>query len=170
MSSSQLYPYWLGQFPPNSNFTNLNTSSINGYQTPWVSTLSGIPVSTFVINGPTATTPFKLFDISFPLEGDFFVTMKTAFTKLTGGAAQDSHGTLLVNGGGLPVFPAGNFGMSALPFINENQASSFTTNITNIEVSGVLKRAVYFYDGTGNNYTASLITDVPVLHYTPPKI
>lgn len=163
-------PYWLGQFPPNSNFTNLNTSSINGYQPAWVSTLSGIPVSTFVIDGPTSTTPYKLFDISFPMEGDFFVTLKTAFTKTVGGLAQDSHGTLLINGGGLPVFPAGNFGMAALPTINDNSASTFTTTVTNIQVSGVLQRAVYYYDGTGNNYIASLITDVPVLHYTPPKI
>lgn len=148
-------------------FTNIEVSSINGYAVPWVSTL-GNPVSTFTLAGITATTPRKLMDLSFPYPGDYFVTLKTAFTKLTGGTGLDSHGCLLINTGGLPVFPGGSFGMAALPSINENNASTFTTCITNIQVN-VLNKSIFYYDGTGNNYTASLITDKPVLHYTPPK-
>ncbi len=161
-------PYWLGQFPPNSNFTNINLSSVNGYPYPWTSTL-GSTVSSFTFNGTTATTPQLIGYISFPYPGDYFITQKVAFTKTIGGLAQDCHGILLTNGGGLPVFPGGNYGMSALPSIGDNNKSTFTTLVSNIIVSGALTKGIYYYDPTGNNYTASLVSDIPVIHYNPPK-
>ncbi len=162
-------PYWLGTYPPNSNFTNINVSSVNGYPYPWTSTLGNV-VSTYTIAGNTANVPNLLGYISFPYEGDYFITQKAAFTKVTGGVAQECHGILMTDGGGLPTFPGGNFGMSALPTIGENNKSTFTTLVSNILVSGALVKGVYYYDPTGNNYTASLISDIPVIHYNPGKI
>ncbi len=163
-------PYWLGDIPPASNFKNINISSVNGYPYPWTSTL-GNTVSTYVVNGLTATTPQLLGYISFPYGdySDYFITLKVAFTKLTGGLAQDCHGILMTNGGGLPTFPGGNFGMSALPSIGDNNRSTFTTLVSNIIVSEPLTKGIYYYDPTGNNYTGSLITDIPVIHYNPPR-
>ena len=144
----------------------LNVSSVNGYRYPYTSTLGGV-VSTFTVDGITATTPQLIGEISFPHAGDYFLSQKVAFTKLTGGAAQDCHGIMLLNGGGIPTFPGGQFGMGALPYINENGASTFTTVVTNIELLSSGTKQIYYYDATGNNYTASLITDLPVLHFNP---
>ena len=149
-----------------SSITNLKT--VNGYIYPWTSTLGGLnAVSSFVVDGTTATTPQLIGKISFPYGGDYFLTQKVAFTKLTGGVAQDCHGILLLNSGTLPTFPGGGFGMGSLPYTNENGASTFTTVITNIQLLSSGTKEIYYYDSTGNNYTASLITDAPVMHFNP---
>ncbi len=162
------YPYWLGD-NQQSNFQNINVSSVNGYPYPWTSTLGSL-VSTFTVVGTASVTPQLIGQISFPYPGDYFITQKVAFTKLTGGLAQDCHGILLANGGGLPTFPGGGYGMSELPNIGENLKSTFTTLVSNIIVSPPLTKGIYYYDPTGNNYTASLISDIPVIHYNPPNI
>lgn len=154
--------------PTSQTFDNINLSTVNGYPYPWTSTL-GATVSSFTINGTTATTPRLLGYISFPYPGDYFITQKVAFTKLTGGLAQDCHGILMANGGGLPVFPGGNYGLAELPNIGDNNKSTFTTLVSNIDVTTPLKKGIYYYDPTGNNYTASLIADIPVIHYNPPR-
>lgn len=163
------YAYWYKLSPQSVNFKNINISSVNGYPYPWTSTLGSL-VSSYTVSGVTATTPQLLGYISFPYPGDYFITQKVAFTKITGGVAQDCHGMLIANGGGLPTFPGGNFGMSALPGIDENLKSTFTTLVSNILVSPPLTKGIYYYDPTGNNYTASLISDIPVIHYNPPII
>lgn len=144
----------------------MTVSTINKYQYPWTSTL-GSAVSTFTVSGTLATTPQLLGSVYFPVAGDYFFTQKIAYTKTIGGVAQDAHGVILMNGGTLPTFPGGDYGMSALPFINENGASTFTTAVTNINISSPTIKKQYYYDSTGNNYTASLIFDKPVLHYNP---
>lgn len=163
-------PYWLGQFPPNSNFTNLNTSSLNGYRLPWISTLN-TPISTFVVSGPASTTPQKIGTVTFPFgPATYELSRKVAFTKLTGGTSQESHGCLILDGTAItPSFPAGDTGLAALPQINNNNASSFTTVFTTIQVDASnLLRTIYYFDAQGANYTASLIFDQPVLRYLPP--
>ena len=145
---------------------DINVSTINGSIYPWTSTLGGV-VSTFTVDGTTATTPQLIGQISFPYAGDYFLTQKVAFTKLTGGAAQDCHGMILLNGGGIPTFPGGDYGLGALPYINENNASTFDTVVTNIQLLSSGTKQIYYYDPTGNNYTASLITDLPVVHFNP---
>ena len=141
-------------------------STINGSIVPWTSTLGGV-VSTFTVDGTTATTPQLIGQISFPYGGDYFLSQKVAFTKLTGGAAQDCHGIMLLNAGSIPTFPGGEYGMAALPYINENNASTFDTLVTNIQLLSSGTKNIYYYDPTGNNYTASLITDLPVIHFNP---
>lgn len=163
------YAAWFRPEPIEINVKNINLSSVNGYPYPWTSTLGNI-VSTYTIQGNTATTPKLLGYITFPYEGDYFITQKVAFTKLTGGPVQDCHGMLIANGGSIPTFPGAGFGMGALPYINENRASTFTTLVSNILVSSPLKKGIYYYDATGNNYTASLISDIPVIHYNPPNL
>lgn len=163
------YSKWFPLGPTSEDFRNINVSSVNGYPYPWTSTLGNV-VSTFTLSGNTATTPKLLGYITFPYTGDYFITQKAAFTKLTGGVAQECHGILMTNGGGLPTFPGGNFGMSALPTIGENSRSTFTTLVSNIIVVPPLTKGIYYYDPTGNNYTASLISDIPVIHYNPPNL
>lgn len=155
-------------FPTSETFDNINLSTVNGYPYPWTSTM-GATVSSFTLSGTTATTPRLIGSLTFPYVGDYFLTQKVAFTKTSGGLAQDSHGVLLLNGGTLPTFPGGNYGMAALPDIGDNFKSTFTTLVSNIIVSPPLKKNIYYYDPTGNNYTASLIADIPVIHYNPPK-
>lgn len=150
----------------NLNVSTINISTVNNYPYPWTSTLGGV-VSTFLVDGTTATTPQLIGQIYFPNSGDFFLSQKVAFTKVSGGSAQDCHGILLLDSGGLPTFPGGAFGMAALPYINENGASSFTTIVSNIQVAAPGFKQISYYDSTGNNYTASLITDLPVLHFNP---
>ena len=147
---------------------SLNVSTVNGYPLPWVSTYQG-SASTFIVDGTASTTPQLIGQISFPYEGDYFITQKVAFTKVTGGSAQDCHGVLILNDtAALPTFPGGEYAMAALPYINENNASSFTTLVSNIGLVSTLTKNIYYYDATGNNYTASLDTDLVVIHYTPP--
>lgn len=150
----------------NLNVSTINISTVNNYPYPWTSTLGGV-VSTFTVDGTTATTPQLLGQIYFPNAGDFFLSQKVAFTKVTGGAAQDCHGILLLDSGALPTFPGGAFGMGGLPYINENGASTFTTVVTNIQVAAPGNKQIFYFDSTGNNYIASLITDLPVLHFNP---
>lgn len=163
------YAYWYPPGPTSETFRNINVSSVNGYPYPWTSTLGSL-VSSYTVAGTTATTPKLLGYIQFPYTGDYFITQKVAFTKLTGGLAQDCHGTLLTNGGGLPTFPGGGYAMSELPNIGDNNKSTFTTLVSNIIVSPPLTKGIYYYDPTGNNYTASLISDIPVIHYNPPNL
>ncbi len=145
----------------------LECSTINGSIVPWTSTLGGV-VSTFTVDGTTATTPQLIGQISFPYAGDYFLSQKVAFTKLTGGLAQDCHGIMLLNGtGGIPTFPGAEYGMGALPTIGENNKSTFDTIVTNIQLLSSGTKNIYYYDPTGNAYTASLITDLPVVHFNP---
>ena len=163
------YAAWFRPEQIEINVRNINLSSVNGFPYPWTSTL-GNTISTYTLAGTTATTPQLLGYITFPYTGDYFITQKVAFTKTSGGLAQDCHGILMTNGGGLPTFPGGNFGMSELPNIGDNNKSTFTTLVSNIIVSPPLTKGIYYYDPTGNNYTASLISDIPVIHYNPPNI
>lgn len=163
------YAAWYRPEQIEINVRNINLSSVNGYPYPWTSTLGNI-VSTYTVAGNTATTPKLLGQISFPYEGDYFITAKAAYTRLSGGVGNDTHGMLLTNGGGLPTFPAGNFGMAALPSANEIGASTFTTLVSNIIVAPPLTKGIYYYDSSANVYTASLILDIPVIHYNPPNV
>lgn len=147
--------------------SSIITSAVNGYPYPWTSTLAG-SASSFVVDGTTATTPQLLGQITFPYAGDYFITQKVAFTKLTGGSAQDCHGCLILDGPAVfPTFPSGDTGLAALPYINENSASTFTTLVSNINLTSTLTKNIYYFDSTGNNYTASLETDLVVIHYNP---
>lgn len=156
----------------NLNISTITTSSItvnaiNGYPYPWTSTLAN-SASSFTVDGSIATTPQLLGQITFPYPGDYFITQKVAFTKLTGGSSQDCHGCLILDGPAIfPTFPSGDTGLAALPFINNNSASTFTTLVSNINLTSTLTKNIYYYDATGNNYTASLETDLVVLHYNP---
>ncbi len=164
-------PYWLGQLPnPRTVSTMaLRVSTINGYHLPWISTLN-TNISTFTVNG-NITTPQRLASLTFPYgPATYELSRKVAFTKLTGGVAQECHGCLILDGPTVfPTFPAGDTGLASLPLINNNGASTFTTVFTTISVlPGNLTRDIYYFDGAGANYTASLIFDQPVLRYTPP--
>jgi hypothetical protein len=147
--------------------SSITVGSINNYPYPWTSTLAG-SASTFVVDGTLATTPQLLGQITFPYAGDYFITQKVAFTKLTGGSSQNCCGCLILDGPAIfPTFPAGETGLAALPTINENSASTFTTLVSNVGLVSTLTKNIYYYDATGNNYTASLHTDLVVIHYNP---
>ena len=58
-------------------------------------------------------------------------------------------------------------GYSALPYINENNYSTFTTLNTMVSISSITTRNICYYDSTGNTYGANLYMGNLVVEYCP---
>ena len=148
----------------------LVVSSINNKVYPFWSTLA-TPTSTFSILGKDADTPIVLYsNVQFPpyTKGFYKVYQKSILSKSAGGTSQDIHGNIFYTQGTFPSTPSHLLdGYSALPYINENNYSTFTTLNTMVSISSITTRNICYYDSTGNTYGANLYMGNLVVEYCP---
>jgi hypothetical protein len=88
-------------------------------------------------------------------------------SKNTGGSSADIHANIFYTVGSFPSTPSITDGYSALPFVNQDNASTFTTLMTEFYVSTPTTRNILYYDSTANNYTARLYLGTLFDTYTP---
>jgi len=148
-------------------------SSINSKVYPFWSTLS-IPNSTFIIKGNAVSdpnNPYVLYsNVQFPpyTKGHYEISQKAVMSKKSGGASADIHGNIFYTQGAFPSTPGYLLdGYSALPYVNQDNCSSFTTLKTMVNISSLTTRNIIYYDSTGNNYVADLYMGNLVVQYTP---
>ena len=147
---------------------NQTVSSINRKLYPFFSTLN-VPASTFSINGTSANTPIVLYsNVAFPNTGLWKLSHKSILSKNPGGTSADLHGNILYTQGSFPSTFSLLDGYSALPTVNQDGVSSFTTLNTNVLISSITTRNISYYDATANNYTARLYMGNLVAEYVPP--
>jgi hypothetical protein len=140
----------------NLSTQNVFVSSINNKLYPYTSTLN-IPFSSFSITGNQAGTPILLYsNVDFRTQGFHRISQKTILSKNTGGASADIHANIFYTVGAFPSTPSITDGYSALPMVNQDNASTFTTLFTELYVSTPTTRNILYYDATANNYTARL--------------
>ena len=140
----------------NLSTQNVFVSSINNKLYPYTSTLN-IPFSSFSITGNQAGTPILLYsNVDFRTQGFHRISQKTILSKNTGGTSADIHANIFYTVGAFPSTPSITDGYSALPTVNENNASTFTTLMTEFYVSTPTTRNILYYDANANNYSARL--------------
>ena len=140
----------------NLSTQNVMVSSINNKVYPYTSTLN-LPFSSFSITGNQAGTPILLYsNIDFRTQGFHRISQKAILSKNTGGASADIHANIFYSLGSFPSTPSITDGYSALPFVNQDNASTFTTLMTEFYVSTPTTRSIFYYDSTANNYTSRL--------------
>jgi hypothetical protein len=140
----------------NVSTQNVFVSSINNKLYPYTSTLN-IPFSSFSITGNQAGTPILLYsNVNFRTQGFHRISQKAILSKNTGGTSADIHANIFYTVGAFPSTPSITDGYSALPFVNQDNASTFTTLMTEFYVSSPTTRSIYYYDSTANNYTSRL--------------
>jgi len=146
---------------------NVMVSSINNKLYPYTSTLN-IPHSTFSITGNQAGTPILLYsNIQFANQGFHRISQKAILSKNTGGPLQDIHGNIFYTVGAFPSTPSITDGYSSLPLVNQDNASTFTTLMTEFYVSSPTTRSIFYYDATANNYSARLYLGTLFDTFTP---
>ena len=150
---------------------NVFVSSINLKQYPTRSTIGGpfFP-SSFTLDGTTATTPQLLISSInfFAGAGNYDISQRMAFIKLTGGTSVDAHGSILVASTNTLLIPDSNTGYGQVPQVNDVGHSTFTTLYTSITVgTNSFQRQYKYLDTTGGNYTGSLYLERPVITYIP---
>jgi len=151
----------LGRFYNEGYFSNVSSqslivSTINRKLYPYTSTLN-IPFSSFSITGSQAGTPILLYsNVQFLNQGFHRISQKSILSKNSGGNSADIHGNIFYTVGAFPSTPSITDGYSALPFVNQDNASTFTTLMTEFYVSTPTTRNILYYDSTANNYTARL--------------
>jgi hypothetical protein len=146
---------------------NLMVSSINLKQYAYTSTLN-IPFSSFSITGNQAGTPILLYsNVDFRTQGFHRISQKSILSKNTGGSSADIHANIFYTVGAFPSTPSITDGYSALPVVNQDNASTFTTLLTEFYVSTPTTRNILYYDATANNYTARLYLGTLFDSYTP---
>ena len=130
----------------------------------WISTMKYFAPgqSTFAVAGAASLNPVQLFStIRFPTSGSYNVSFDTAFSRLTGGVGNDTHGTI-----GLSSITQTTW--SALPYINDNGVSTFTTLNMYANVStGYLTRNIVFMDKGVNTWTGAVSLGNPRIQYIP---
>lgn len=140
----------------NLSTQNVFVSSINNKLYPYTSTLN-IPFSSFSITGNQAGTPILLYsNVDFRTQGFHRISQKAILSKDSGGTSADIHGNIFYSLGSFPSTPTITDGYSALPFVNQDNASTFTTLMTEFYVSTPTTRNILYYDATANNYGARL--------------
>jgi hypothetical protein len=159
-----------------SNVNNISTnslfvSSINNKLYPYTSTLNA-PPSTFsyaASNTQSRTIPFVLYsNVAFPNAGWFNISQKAIFTRASG--ASDTHQSILYTPGAFISTPSIIDGYSTLPYLNENNNSTFTTLTTDIYISSTqLNRNIILYNDTNNNFQGRLFMDRLVVTYNPSR-
>ena len=155
----------------NLSTQNVFVSTINRKQYPTRSTIGGpfFP-SSFTLDGTTATTPQLLISsINFYAgPGNYDISQRMAFIKLTGGASVDAHGSILVASTNTLLVPDSNAGYGQVPQVNDVGHSTFTTLYTSINIgTNSFQRQYKYLDTTGGNYTGSLYLEGPVITYIP---
>jgi hypothetical protein len=150
---------------------NVFVSTINRKQYPTRSTIGGpfFP-SSFTIDGTTATTPQLLISsINFYAgAGNYDISQRMAYIKLSGGASVDAHGSILVASTNTLLVPDSNAGYGQVPQVNDVGHSTFNTFYTSITVgTNSFERQYKYLDTTGGNYTGSLYLERPVITYIP---
>ena len=130
----------------------------------WISSMNYFPSgqSTFALAGAASLNPVQLFStIRFPTSGSYNVSFDTVFTRLSGGVGNDTHGTI-----GLSSITQSSW--SALPYINDNGVSTFTTlNLTANISTGYLTRNIVFMDKGVNTWTGAVSIGNPRIQYIP---
>ena len=130
----------------------------------WISSMRYFPsgLSSFSVSGAASGNPVQLFStIRFPSEGWYNVSMDGAWTRATGNSGQDTHACV-----GISSITGTNW--MALPFVNENLASTFLTlNTTTFASTTRLTKNIVFMDKSVNTYTASLVLNNPRIQYIP---
>ena len=147
----------------------LKASSINLKLPPFWSTLS-IPASSFSITGSSAANPIVLYsNVAFPpyTRGMYKIYQKAILTKLTGGAGLDARGSIFYSQGTFPSTLLFQDGQSALPYVNANNISSYTTCITTVLISSITTRNICYFDQGASAYTASLFMGNLAVEYIP---
>ena len=140
----------------NISSQSLIVSTINRKLYPYTSTLN-IPHSSFSITGSQAGTPILLYsNVQFLNQGFHRISQKAILSKNSGGSSQDIHGNIFYTVGSFPSTPSITDGYSALAYANQDNASTFTTLMTEFYVSTPTTRNILYYDSTANNYTARL--------------
>jgi len=140
----------------NLSTQNVMVSSINNKVYPYTSTLN-IPFSSFSITGNQAGTPILLYsNIDFRTQGFHRISQKSILSKNSGGTSADIHANIFYSVGSFPSTPSITDGYSALPSVNQDNASTFTTLMTEFYVSTPTTRSIFYYDSTANNYTSRL--------------
>jgi hypothetical protein len=146
---------------------NQMVSSINLKQFPYTSTLN-IPHSSFSITGNQAGTPILLYsNVQFLNQGFHRISQKAILSKNSGGSSQDIHANIFYTVGAFPSTPSITDGYSALPFVNQDNASTFTTLMTEFYVSTPTTRSIYYYDSAAKNYTSRLYMGTLFDTFTP---
>lgn len=140
----------------NLSTQNVMVSSINNKLYPYTSTLN-IPFSSFSITGNQAGTPILLYsNVDFRTQGFHRISQKAILSKNSGGTSADIHANIFYSIGSFPSTPSITDGYSALPSVNQDNASTFTTLMTEFYVSTPTTRSIFYYDSTANNYTSRL--------------
>ena len=128
----------------------------------WISTTKYFASgqSTFTVAGAASTNPVQLFStIRFPTIGSYNISFDTSFTRASGGVGNDTHGTI-----GLSSITQTTW--SALPYINDNGVSTFTTLNMYANIStGYLTRNIVFMDKGINTWTGSVQLGNPRIQY-----
>jgi len=151
----------------NLSTQNVMVSSINNKLYPYTSTLN-IPFSSFAINGNAAGTPILLYsNVDFRTQGFHRISQKAILSKNSGGSSADIHANIFYSVGAFPSTPSITDGYSALPMVNQDNASTFTTLYTEFYVSTPTTRSIYYYDSTANNYTSRLYMGTLFDTFTP---
>ena len=147
---------------------SLFVSSINNKRYVCRSTI-GAPYfpSSFTLDG-SITTPILLISSLnfFNGLGTYDLTQRMVFTKLTGSV--DAYGSILVHSTNTLLAPDSNSGYGQIPFVNDNNHSTFTTLHTSVNIGGNSQQRQYKYlDTTGGIYTGRLYLDKPTITYVP---
>ena len=155
----------------NVSTQNVFVSTINRKQYPTRSTIGGpfFP-SSFTIDGSVSATPQLLISSInfFAGPGNYDISQRMAFIKLTGGTSVDAHGSILVMSTNTLSAPDSNAGYGQVPQVNDSGHSTFTTMYTSITVgTNSFQRQYKYLDATGGNYTGSLYLERPVITYIP---
>jgi hypothetical protein len=148
---------------------NVFVSTINRKLYPYTSTLN-TPPSTFsyaASNTRSSTVPYVLYsNVAFPNAGWFSLSQKAIFTRASGGS--DTHQSILYTPGAFISTPSQKDGYATLPYLNENNSSTFTTLTTQLYISSTqLNRNIILYNGTNNNFVGNLFLDSLNITYTP---
>ena len=153
----------------NLSTQNVMVSSINNKLYPYTSTLN-IPPSTFsyaASNTQSATVPYVLYsNVAFPNAGWYTLSQKAIFTRASG--TSDTHQSVLYTPGAFISTPSQKDGYATLPYVNQNNNSTFTTLTTQLYISSTqLNRNIILYNGTNNNFVGNLFLDSLNVSYTP---
>jgi len=155
----------------NISTNNLIVSTINNKLYPYTSTLNA-PPSTFsyaASNTQSRTVPYVLYsNVAFPNAGWFNVSQKAIFTRASG--TSDTHQSVLYTPGAFISTPSIVDGYSTLPYLNQNNSSTFTTLTTDIYISSTqLNRNIILYNDTNNGFQGRLFMDRLVVTYNPSR-
>jgi len=148
---------------------SLKTSTINAKLPPFWSTLI-IPPSSFSITGSNAGTPIVLYsNVPFPpyTKGYFNLYQKAILSKTGGTTTQFVNANIFYTQGQYPSSTTIYDGYSALPYVGDVGASTFTTCVSMVSISSITTRNICYYDARANTYTANLYMGNLVVQYVP---